>query len=221
VFSIVIETPNDVLGPNPTIGVWAQILLRRNEELVPIDRGGHPSLTAFFNADDAKEEYNARQPADDRAGYLELWSQVLQKLGGYSAEDATDALGVVLPDILRFDRSKVAAYPNGRTLTDDVFDARLALVSNGKIPGDSIGTHTDLLADFPYLETPPSHGAARALTPGPSRRSSRLWLVSGVRRRPSGWPHSRPERFRDQRSGLTGSLPTSTLRDKHATCSAT
>ena len=29
------------------------------------------------------------------------------------------------------------------------------------------------------------------------------------------------ERFRDQRSGLTGSLPTSTLRDKHATCSAT
>jgi hypothetical protein len=66
--------------------------------LVPIDRDGHPSLTAFFNADDAKEEYNARQPADDRAGYHELWSQVLQKLGGYSAEDATDALGVGLPD---------------------------------------------------------------------------------------------------------------------------
>jgi hypothetical protein len=132
-----------------------------------------------------------------------------------------EAIIEVLPDILRFDRSKAAAYPNGRTLTDDVFDARLALVSNGKIPGDNIGTHTDLLADFPYLETPPSHGAARALTPGPSRRSSRLWLVSGVRRRPSGWPHSRPERFRDQRSGLTGSLPTSTLRDKHATCSAT
>jgi hypothetical protein len=65
-----------------------------------------------------------------------------------------EAIIEVLPDILRFDRSKAAAYPNGRTLTDDVFDARLALVSNGKIPGDSIGTHTDLLADFPYLETP-------------------------------------------------------------------
>jgi hypothetical protein len=30
----------------------------------------------------------------------------------------------VLPDILRYDRARPAGYPNGRLLTDNVFDAR-------------------------------------------------------------------------------------------------
>lgn len=41
-------------------------------------------------------------------------------------------------------------------LTDDVLDARLAMLTNGKVPGDHIGPHTDLLPDFPYLGNP--HG---------------------------------------------------------------
>jgi hypothetical protein len=35
-----------------------------------------------------------------------------------------------------------------------VLDARLAMVTNGKVAGDQIGPHTDLLADFPYLGHP-------------------------------------------------------------------
>jgi hypothetical protein len=115
--------------------------------------GAHPSLTAFFNAEEAKEDYNARQPAGDRDHYTQAWSRVLEQ-SGYTGEEAGRALTVVLPDILRFDRSKPAAYPNGRTLTDDVFDARLAFVTPGQVPGDQTGPHTDLLADFPYLGHP-------------------------------------------------------------------
>jgi hypothetical protein len=79
---------------------------------------------------------------------------VLQHTGDYSTEGAEQALRVVLPDILRYDRRKPAAYPNGRTLTDDVTSARLSMVTNGKIPSDHIGPHTDLLLEFPYLGNP-------------------------------------------------------------------
>jgi hypothetical protein len=155
------EMPNDALGDQPEIGVWARINLRRNGQLIQVDRGGHPSLTGFFNPEEAKEEYNAGQPTSDRDRYLQPWSDVLAK-AGYSGEEAARALTVVLPDILRFDRSKRAAYPNGRTLTDDVFDARLAFVTNGQVPGDQTGPHTDLLDAFPYLGQPHSAPASAA-----------------------------------------------------------
>lgn len=161
VFSIALEMPNDVIGENPSFGVWARINLKRDDGLVQVDRGAHPSLTAFFNAEAAKEEYNARQPAGDHDHYTEPWSQVLQK-SGYTGEEAGRALTIVLPDILRYDRNSPASYPNGRTLTDDVFDARLAFVTNGHVSGDQTGPHSDLLADFPYLGN--SHSAPPAAT---------------------------------------------------------
>jgi hypothetical protein len=60
----------------------------------------------------------------------------------------------VLPDILRYDRSKPAAYPNGRKLTDDIYSYRFAWLSNGKIPPQGLKPHDDLLAHFPYLGPP-------------------------------------------------------------------
>jgi hypothetical protein len=83
---------------------------------------------------------------------------------GYSGEDAAMALMVVLPDVLRFDRSKPTAYPNGRALTDDVFDARLAMITNGQVSGDQTGPHTDLMDTFPYLGQPHPAPAAQAST---------------------------------------------------------
>jgi hypothetical protein len=42
----------------------------------------------------------------------------------------------LLPDILRYDPSLRASYPaNGRSLTDDVMDHFIALVTNGKNQG--------------------------------------------------------------------------------------
>ncbi|GAA0272352.1 hypothetical protein GCM10010302_07450 [Streptomyces polychromogenes] len=149
VFGIVLEVPDTELGDGP-IGVWARVSLRQNGRLVSVDRGARPSLTAYFNAEDVKEKYNA----GDWDTYREAWSAVLAHTGGYSAEDAEKALRTVLPDVLRYDRSRPAAYPNGRTLTDDVTSARLAMVSGGKITDDHIGPHTDLLDRFPYLGHP-------------------------------------------------------------------
>jgi hypothetical protein len=46
-------------------------------------------------------------------------------------------------------------YPdNGRTLTDDVVDAFLPLLTNGKVTVDMVGAHRDLLAEFPYRGPP-------------------------------------------------------------------
>jgi hypothetical protein len=39
-------------------------------------------------------------------------------------------------------------------LSDDVSDYFLAILSNGKVTGDKVGPHADLLAEFPYLGPP-------------------------------------------------------------------
>ena len=58
----------------------------------------------------------------------------------------------LLPDLLRYDPTRPASFPdNGRTLTDDVSDAFLAILTNGKVTEDKVGPHGDLLDEFPYL----------------------------------------------------------------------
>jgi hypothetical protein len=60
----------------------------------------------------------------------------------------------VIPDVLRYNRDLPAGYPNGRTLTDDVFSARMAFLTNGKVGPDGLSPHGDLQAGFPFLSTP-------------------------------------------------------------------
>jgi uncharacterized protein DUF4331 len=153
VLSIVLEVPSDMLGADPLIGVWATVSVRRDSALVQVDRGGHPTINPFINPNDGKDQFNARQPADDVANYLRSWSRLLEA-SGYSPDEATAAARIVLPDILRYDRARPAAYPNGRTLTDDVFSARFAWLTNGKVGPDGLKPHDDLLAEFPYLGPP-------------------------------------------------------------------
>lgn len=154
ILSIALEVPNDMLGPGPQIGVWATVSLHRDGKLVQMDRGGHPTINPFINPDDKKDEYNARQPVDDVANYLEPWSQLLQDKGGYSPDEAIAAVRTVLPDILRYDRDQVATYPNGRIPTDDVYSARFAWLTNGQVSSDGLKPHDDLLPQFPFLGLP-------------------------------------------------------------------
>jgi hypothetical protein len=151
--SIALEVPADMLG-GQVIGVWASISRYRNGALEQLDRGGNPTINPFINPDGEKNLFNSRQPADDVANYLEPWSAILQNAGGYSPEAARAAALEVLPDILRYDRTRPATYPNGRILTDDVYSARFAWLSNGKIPPAGLKPHDDLLAAFPYLGVP-------------------------------------------------------------------
>ena len=150
--SIVLEVPNDMLG-GPVIGVWASISRRSNGVLEQMDRGGNPTINPFINPDGEKNLFNSRQPADDVANYLGPWSAVLEN-GGYAPDEAKAAAMQVLPDILRYDRTKPAAYPNGRGLTDDVFSMRFAWLTHGKVPPTGLRPHDDMLAQFPYLGPP-------------------------------------------------------------------
>jgi hypothetical protein len=151
--SIALEVPSDMLGADPVIGVWATVSLRRDGMLVQMDRGGNPTINPFINPDGEKNRYNSRPPADDVANYLGPWSKVLEN-GGYPPDEARAAAMQVLPDILRYDRTKPAAYPNGRGLTDDVFSMRFAWLTHGKVAPTGLKPHDDLQAQFPYLGPP-------------------------------------------------------------------
>jgi hypothetical protein len=153
ILSIALEVPNDMLSAVPEIGVWATVSVRRDGELVQVDRGGHPTINPFVNPNNVKNEYNLRRPADDLANYLQLWSTLLED-NGYPPEEAEAAARIVLPDILRYDRTKPAAYPNGRALTDDAFSARFAWLTNGRVGPDGLKPHDDMLSEFPYLGPP-------------------------------------------------------------------
>jgi hypothetical protein len=61
---------------------------------------------------------------------------------------------VLIIDLDPYTTGQPTAYPNGRTLADDVFSARFAWLSNGKIGPDGLKPHEDLLTEFPYLGVP-------------------------------------------------------------------
>ena len=158
VFSTVIELPTDRIGGTPGFKIWGRCSLRVDGVLEHVDRAGHPSVSSFFNTDDTKLEYNASEPVNDRARWLDQFVHLMGHTGDYTREEAIaeiDREGT-LPDMLSFDPSKPAKYPNGRVFTDDVIDYRLAFLSKGDIPPTGLAPHTDTLDEFPYLGPPHS-----------------------------------------------------------------
>jgi hypothetical protein len=99
--------------------------------------------------------------------YLEAWSSVLQQ-NGYAPEEATAAALSVLPDILRFDRSRPAGYLNGRHPADDAFMTWMNFLCNGQAGVSGLKPHDGLPADFPYLEPPVPYGPPGQAVPGSS-----------------------------------------------------
>ncbi len=156
VFSIVMELPTSELGANPSIRIWGRCSVRRDGKLLHVDRAGHPSVSSFFNTDETKEEYNASEPVNDYKRWLELFVHLMGHTGNYTREEAIAAINEagILPDMLSYDPSKPATYPNGRVFTDDVINARLSFLSKGDIPPDGLSPHTDILKEFPYIGTP-------------------------------------------------------------------
>ena len=152
VFSIALEAPNDMLGSGP-IGAWITTSLRRDGMLVPMDREGNPSFNPILNPNDIKDEFNATDPVDDVKKFLQPLSQVLQQ-HGYPPDEATAAALTLLPDILHYDRTRPAHYPNGRVMTDDVFSTRMIFMVHGQATPQNIGPHDDLMAAFPFLGPP-------------------------------------------------------------------
>jgi hypothetical protein len=156
VFSIAIELPTAELGADPDIRIWGRCSLKQDGELNHVDRAGHPSVSSFFNTDDTKLEYNASVPVHDRERWLGQFVHLLGHTGGYSDEEAVEAIDTegTLPDMLTYDPAKPAKYPNGRVFTDDVIDYRLAFLTKGDCPPSGLSPHTDVLTEFPYLGNP-------------------------------------------------------------------
>jgi Domain of unknown function (DUF4331) len=155
--SIVLELPNSALGTRK-VGLWARTLVPADGAgggWVQADRGARSSQTPFL-AGEQNEAYLAGEPAED-ARFVATFAHALEHAGGYTPEEAKRVAGTLLPDLMPYDPTRPASYPdNGRTLTDDVSDAFLAILTRGKVTEDKAGPHGDLLTEFPYLG-PPHH----------------------------------------------------------------
>jgi hypothetical protein len=152
VCSIVLEVPNSALALK-RLGLWARTLDGAGGKWVQADRGALP-IQAVFLVGAERDAYLAGEPAND-ARFIAVFAHSLEHTGGYAPEEASRVAGTLLPDMLSYDPTRPASFPsNGRTLTDDAADAFLAVLTNGKVTGDKVGPHIDLLAEFPYLGPP-------------------------------------------------------------------
>lgn len=152
VCSIVLEVPNSAFG-NKRVAIWQRTVDGASGKWVQADRGARPSQSVFLTGE-RKADYLASEPADD-ARFVPVFAHSLEHTGGYAPDAAKRVAETLLPDILFYDPTRPAAYPvNGRTLTDDVMDPFISLLSNGRVTTDNVGPHTDLLANFPYVGSP-------------------------------------------------------------------
>jgi hypothetical protein len=155
VCSIVLEVPNSALG-HKAVGLWHRTLVPADGGWVQAERGARP-LQLFLVLGLTRAERNAYLaggPVDD-VRFVASFAHALEHTGGYMPQEARRVAGTMLPEILPYDPTRPASFPeNGRALTDDSVDAFLAILTNGKVTGDKVGPHGDLLAEFPYLGPP-------------------------------------------------------------------
>jgi hypothetical protein len=152
VFGIVLEAPNSALGPNPRVGVWARTVTLAHGALTAVNQAGRPGNNVYRQG---AESFNTTPPAQQREIFLPQYVAMFQTFG-YNEVEATTLALEWLPDILPYDYTSAAGYPNGRKLTDDVVDELLRVMTNGTATDDLVGPHADYLDDFPYLGPP--HG---------------------------------------------------------------
>ncbi len=162
VCSIVLEVPNSALAPGK-IGLWHRTMDGATGKWVQADRGALPSQTVFLTGE-KKADYMAAEPVDD-ARFIPVYAHSLEHTGGYAPAEAMRVAGTMLPDILLYDPTRPASYPeNGRKLSDDAIDVFLSVITNGKITRDNVGPHQDLLAVFPYVGAPHKARSAKSVS---------------------------------------------------------
>jgi hypothetical protein len=152
VCSIVLEVPNSALRTKE-VRLWARTLTPGDSGgWIQVERGARPAQAVILVEE--KEAYLGGEPADDER-FLAAFAHALEHTGGYSPAEARRVAGTLLPDVLLYDPTRPASFPdNGRTLTDDAFDSFIGILTNGKVTEDKVGPHDDLLPEFPYVGPP-------------------------------------------------------------------
>jgi hypothetical protein len=152
VCSIVLEVPNSALGIKE-VRLWARTLTQGDlGGWIQVERGARPAQAVILVEE--REAYLAGEPATD-GRFIAGFAHALEHTGGYSPAEAKRVAGTLLPDILSYDPTRPACFPdNGRTLTDDAFDCFIGILTNRRVTEDKVGPHGDLLAEFPYVGPP-------------------------------------------------------------------
>ena len=151
VCSIVLELPNSAFGEKE-IRIWARTLAPSDEGWIQVERGARPAQAVILVEE--RDAYLAGEPADDRR-FLAGFAHALEHTGGYAPVEAKRVAGTLLPDVMSYDPTSPASFPdNGRTLTDDAFDSFIRVLTNGRVTEDKVGPHGDLLLAFPYVGPP-------------------------------------------------------------------
>src|SRR5438046_10461750 len=116
--SIALEVPNAFLELQ-LMGLWACTLSWVDGSWVQAERGARASQTPFLTAEQ-NAVYRAAEPADD-ARFVGAFAHSLEHIGGFAPAEARRVAGTLLPDLVYYDSSRPASFPeNGRKPGDDV-----------------------------------------------------------------------------------------------------
>ena len=157
VCSIVLEVPNSALGAQSSwpVGPHAGPGDRHGRGLGPGGSRRAAPTTPCPRSPASRELPTSQGSRRTISGFVAVFAHALEHTGGYTPQEAKRVAGTMLPEILPYDPTRPASFPeNGRALTDDAADAFLSILTNGKVTQDKVGPHGDLLAEFPYLGPP-------------------------------------------------------------------
>jgi hypothetical protein len=149
IFGIVLEVPNSALGSHPRIGIWGRTMTEVHGTFTSVNQMGRPGTNVFRQGADTNTTPPAHQQERFTSQYVAMF-----KTFGYTEIEATSLALEWLPDVLPYDYTSAAGYPNGRQLADDIVDNVVKIMTQGKMKDDLLTPHTDYLAEFPYLGIP-------------------------------------------------------------------
>jgi hypothetical protein len=179
--AFVVEIPTATLlssPDNPNIGVY----VRDEVKGIAIDRTGQPAINTGLippvprvdlSRGDRRNAFNDGLPENDQRDFGDDAIFVLSNENPSSLYQRDPAVAealidFLLPDLLKYDTSAPAAYPNGRALRDDVIDTTLQLLTGAAGLTDGVSDDNgDIITDgtqrpdgstrpaaFPYLGLP-------------------------------------------------------------------
>ena len=159
--AIVIEMPTARFqsgAGNPGFGVWARTEVFGQQ----VDRTAIPLVNttliprlAVIPGVVLKDAFNSIPPAADRFFFRQIAINEVTRVFRFgNPTGVSDVVDLLLPDILPYDPTIPTEFPNGRTLTDDVTDVGLSILTGGALDSDRVKNDSTILNRFPYLGPP-------------------------------------------------------------------